>query len=399
MLDLEDFLGNDDHVFNTDDPEFKVDGDSNPQVIKEDGDEDPKEDPKADPDEEDGFELQDDPRKTEGDPKEGEDNKDKNKEGDDPAKSTPAVAPASEISLIETFLESYNVVGGELETADGAKVLFKDLTPEQQLSALNQIVGTDPTGLGKVTDEELQLIKTVRESKMTVTEFMTKSATEFSDMQAASQIYDAEEYKFETMNDDLIYSTYILANNPDVTEEILQQEIEHAKKSPLYASTVTALRNSFIENRETQRKAYTDKMVATRIEQAEKESVKYVNAAKTVSEIAGWPVSNDDKNILLESFMELDAAGKNKFITEVTENPETAFKAMWFLKYGEENFKKLDAYYKDQVKKVYAKGIEDGKAGKSVSSPRQSGIKPKEEEQTPSGEVSKARSLEEFINR
>lgn len=378
MLDLEDFLQANLDPVDTSNRDFNSApiGDEPVVVV-----------PEVVEDDEPGFDLENDPRFAE------------KPVVVEPVVVPPVVVPpvTTETSLIESFLERYNIVGGELETEKGEKVFYKDLTADQQLKVLGQIVDSSNSDLSSLNVEEKDLLKSVRESKLSINDYMIKSAQEFSDINSASQIYDAEGYKFETMGDDLIYSTYILSNNPDVTEEVLQEEVEHAKKSPLYASTVTGLRNSFIGQREAQRKIYTDSLIDTRVQEAKQQSIKYVNAARSLNEISGWPVTEDTKNELLESFVELDATGKSQFLKDM-ENPELAFKAIWFLKHGEDNFKKIDTYYKDQVQRVYAKGIEDGKAGKLVSTKRQSGVKTPDKNTNAPGVNKDDMSLEDFMH-
>lgn len=388
MLDLDDFLSNDEDGVDIDDRDFFIpdeskEDDNAAELAEEEKDE-------GEP----GFDLENDPRFD-------ENTEEDETPAEDPKVETPKVTPeipVADTSLIESFLERYNIIGGELETETGTKVLFKDLTADQQLNALGQVVDSANEELSGLNVEEKKLLTSVRESKLSVQEYMTQSAREFTDLEAASQIYDVPEYQFETMDADVIYSTYVLSNNPDVTEEILQQEVDYAKKSPLYESTVTALRNSFIDQRELQRKEYTEILVTSRIKEAEKQSVKYIDAARVVDDIAGWPVKDDIKNELLESFVELDATGKSKFVRDIVDNPEMAFKAMWFLKYGEDNFKKIDTYYKDQLQRVYAKGIEDGKSGKSTGSTRQSGIREKTANEKVPGTVGQKMTLEEFMH-
>src|ERR1035437_3507060 len=67
----------------------------------------------------------------------------------EPVVVPPVVVPpvTTETSLIESFLERYNIVGGELETEKGEKVFYKDLTADQQLKVLSQIVDSSNSDL------------------------------------------------------------------------------------------------------------------------------------------------------------------------------------------------------------------------------------------------------------
>lgn len=391
MLDLEDFLGNEEEFINTDDRDFTV-GDepaNTPEETSEASD---------DQQQEPGFDLENDPGFA--DTEEEEEQQGRDTGGQEPQNVQEDAGSAQtddQLSVVEAFLERYNIRGGELETESGEKVLFRNLTPEQQVRVLEQVVDSTGSDVAGLAPDEKYLINAVRESNLSVQDFMVLSAQEFSDMNKASGLYDVPEYQFEAMDNDLIYSTYILSNNPDITQEVLEQELEHAKKSPLYETTVSALRNSFIEQREVQKQAYLDQERENRIQEAVQQSARYVQAARSIDEVAGWPLDDDAKNSLLESFVELDGAGKSRFDREIVQDPGMALKAMWFLQNGEENFRRMDAYYKEQLRAAYNKGVEDSSSGKVAKSVRQTAVKEKNTAETPSKESDKKRTLEDFI--
>jgi len=301
--------------------------------------------------------------------------------------------------VIETFLERYNILGGLVETEDGKQVEFKSLTPEQQVSALAQIVdATRPQveeELG-LSEDEIDLLNKVRQSKLSINDFMVQSAQEYGEGQQVQTIFNAPEYQFEAMESDVIYLSYLKANSPESTEDELMDELNHAKQSKLYNTTVESLRASFIENRENYKVEYTNQQIGNRTAELNAMAPIYVSTARGISEVSGWPVSDDEKDEILADLIEPGAGGKNAFTREIAENPENAFKALWFLKHGDRMFVHLDNYYKNKMQEVYDKGLVDGDKGKKPATARVSAIKAKDTGGSPtnSGDM----SMQEFLD-
>lgn len=357
MITLDDYIDSDsDDVVDTNDRDFHNGG--NPP---EPGDGDDASD----------FELDDDPRKgpePTGDPEPADPGVD-----DDIASGV----DSDNGDFILKFLERYNIVGGMIDTSKG-EVEFSSLSDEDKLKALEQIVDStrpsieDEYGL---SEEELILLNSIRKSQMGVNDFLYKISQDIRTDEYVDSMFSTPEYRFEDMSNEDIYKAYLMANSPEATEETIGQELEYAKKSAIFDKTAETLRNSFISNRESQKQELLDKQNEARVQEAKSSVGKYIGAAKKVNEIDGWPVSDEVKNNVLESLVEVDQVGKSKFIREVVEDPENAFKAMWYLQNGAEYFERLDTYYKGELKKVYEKGIQDGKAGKSYTPGRVSGVK------------------------
>lgn len=400
LLTMDDFLGEDGDIIDTSDPDYSPGtGDPIPEEDEEPNQDPPKpetkdEEPLEPGDEEDPKPWEDDPE----DPRKKSDEEDPKPEDKEDPKEDDPKSEDEDFDIIEKFLERYNIVGGLIDTSEGEKA-FKDLTPEQQIKALEQIVDSTRPSVEEeyqLTDEELSLLNAVRTSKLSVNDFMQKSAQEFSAIQSAEALFNSEEYRFEDMDADRVYAAYIKANNPEISESALQDEVSTAKQSALYNTTVEALRKDFITNRDTEKQKHIDKINADKVETAKQEAVKYVDAAKKTDAIAGWPVSKEVKNSVLESFVEVDSVGKSEFVREVIENPDNAFKAMWYLKNGETYFNQLDKYYQARLQKVYEKGIQDGSEGKKPAAPgRKSGIKPKQNENPSPDDID---TVEDFIN-
>lgn len=366
-LSLDDWL-DDDEVINTDDPDFEYSS-GDPDTMYGDGNNNP-------------------PDYSDDSPSNGDDV--------DNGGTAPEVTEFSG-DVVEKFLERYGVIGGNLITDKGEK-RFSELTSEQQLKALEQVVdSTRPTieeDLG-LNDEETSLLNFIRQSKMSVQDFMIKSAQEYSENTKVSETFDAPEYRFEDMDKDVIYATYIRALTPDISDEDLISDLEHAKNSAIYDKTVENLRGNFISNREAQKEQHASTLAQERVKVAQATIKPIVDAAQGITEISGWPISDDIKNDLLGHMVEFDAAGKSDFIKSVVESPENAFKAMWYIKNGDKAFSDLDNYYKSKMQEIYAKGIEEGASGKGD---RRNAIKIKENNKSNIKYTSNVVDMDDFLN-
>jgi len=81
-----------------------------------------------------------------------------------------------------------------------------------------------------------------------------------------------------------------------------------------------------------------------------------VTVVQDINDIAGFKVSDEDKNNILHDLLETNEYGDSLFMEEVFSDPKTLFKAAWMYKNGEAYFDNLEQYYKKEIAKAYQNG-------------------------------------------
>lgn len=291
--------------------------------------------------------------KEEGSTASGKEGDIKVKEGDGAVKD----AEGDNKSAMELFLADYNLVDGLVPFKDGSKVHINDMSPEQQLEVLNHLAKSSRPSVEQEYDlstEEIDILNKMRKDHKTFDQLVKEEVEKrvLNDKVAEQFKGDVAYEKWEA---DKLYSEFLKRQDPDASEEDLKEQLEVAKKSPRYDKVVENIRAVMVEDREEKKNQFIQKEQQKDMAEIEADRTVLVTAATAINDIAGWQLTDDMRNEVLESLIEVDADGDSRFISEVLSDPERLFRVAWLDKYGEQMFEHLDDLWKKELKEIYKK--------------------------------------------
>ena len=259
----------------------------------------------------------------------------------------------TELTGVERFLSSYGVNGGIITFDDGETARFSDLSGDEQEEILNSLTKESvPTIEEKynLDEQEIQLLNTLRENDQSAEEFIN-NIVDFRLKSVIAQ-KDAQSIDFESMDDDAVFVRQLKDNDPEITDDAIASELDMAKQLSSFESTIGAIRNGYIaKQREAANVDMEDKNNAFNADlELQREHV--VQSVEGMTDIAGAPLSTDMKEYLLHDIMELNDNKDPILMEKIFSNPETMFKANWFLNYGEDYISNLNNYWKKEVSKA-----------------------------------------------
>lgn len=373
-IDYEDFWDEDEEETTPPNEDPKVTTDDDKSVTTDDDDEEEKEDKNK------VAEKSSDAEEEEEDES---DDKDKDEDPDDAADpETP------EPSVIEKFLEQFDVFNGQIEFEDGNTGNINDFDSKTQLEIVNEIVKQkNAESLDSVYNkEEQELIASIRSNKP-IEQVLNEMADEkVMKMQTQNELGTPVDY--ESMSTDEVFLNYLREQSPEATDEELQEDLDIAKSSRTYEKTAEVIKNSKITEQNQKFEEYENTQKEAKVNAFKEKAATIVNAARGIENIGGWKINDEEKNAVLGKLVEPDENGDSDFVKNVVNNPQKMFEAQWYLENGQKMFDQMNTYYKDQVKSQYEKGLKEGQAKKSTA-PKVTGTRvPKTDDGKPEAKTS-----------
>jgi len=268
--------------------------------------------------------------------------------------------PPAEVQLtgIESFLSGYGINGGMIEYEDGTSARFTDLGAEEQEEVLNSLVKTATPSVEEkynLDTDEIDLINAFRESGLNdVGEYLNNIV----DSRVSSYLTqrDAETLDFGSIENDDLYILHLKDKKPDMSNEEIASELNKAKELVTYDDTVGTIRDSYIlKQRAVNSGKQNEEMQAFNAE-VEMQREEVVSQVEDITDIAGAQLTDDIKEYLLHDIVELNDNNDPILMEKIFSDPETMFKANWFLNYGEDYISNLNEYWKKQVSLAHKKG-------------------------------------------
>jgi len=258
---------------------------------------------------------------------------------------------------IEQFLSKYGVVGGMITFEDGEAKHFNELSESEKFNVLQDLSSTTSPDLEAqygLDEEEVGLINWLREQNKPLQDSIEDLAQ--ARVEQILALNQSSSTDFQSMPDDAIMMRWLKENDPDSTEEDLAEELTRQKESKLYAKNVNRLRDQFTTQQQEQEKQIQAQQQQETFNMLEEQRSVIVNAVQEINEVAGFQVSDEDKNNILADLLETNEHGDSLFMEEVFSDPKTLFKAAWMYKNGETYLDNLEQYYKKAIAKAYADG-------------------------------------------
>lgn len=276
--------------------------------------------------------------------------------------------------IISEFLKSRGIediskIKYEGEDGEEEEIDWDTLDSSEKLSILNQLNSGSETDLD---DSELQLINTIRSSRMSPSEYLNyitqRGVDQYAQsLQGANQVYEIDQYSDEDL---FITDLITRMGRENITDDEAREALDRAKANEaLFKKQASAIRNEYkkIEDENRQYELYLEE---------QKRQEQYNQFAKSIqdqivgfNEFQGFELNMDqeDKEELYDFIVGFDEAG-NSILGKAMNDPSVLVKMAWFALHGEQMLDDISDYVKQQVTKVrkdsYNKGVEDARAGK-----------------------------------
>jgi hypothetical protein len=265
---------------------------------------------------------------------------------------------------IEQFLSGYGVQGGMITYEDGTSQKFDDLDPSEQANILSSLVSESAPSIEEkynLEDSEIDLLNTVRESGVSVDDFINNIVDHRVKTIAAQQQTMSEDYA--SMDDDTVFVKHYMANNPEATQDQIAEELVKARELTSFTSTAGTIRNAMVGEQSQAQAQTKSKEDALFNDELEAQRTQVVAAVEQLNDIAGARINDEMKEYLLHDIMELNDNKDPILMEKIFSTPESMFEASWFANYGKDYITNLNAYYKKEISKARKAGYEQATNG------------------------------------
>lgn len=229
---------------------------------------------------------------------------------------------------------------------------WDSLTKEEQINILADQREHQETN-NELAEDEIDLINTIRNSGMSVQDYMQTITPQINQLQETNQ--------FDAMSDEDLYAFDILnkVGNDNITDEELDAALEAAKANEtLFKKTVDGLRQQYNRLQEEQKQNIANQQQAAARQRYQAFANVVNNQIDNFNSFAGQPIqlSNQDKDNLSEFMLALDEDGSSA-LDKALQDPKLLTKAAFWLL----NEQELIAELQKQQQDVYTRGYNAGK--------------------------------------
>lgn len=229
---------------------------------------------------------------------------------------------------------------------------WDSLTKEEQINILADQREHQETN-NELAEDEIDLINTIRNSGMSVRDYMQTITPQINQPQETNQ--------FDAMSDEDLYAFDILnkVGNDNITDEELDAALEAAKANEtLFKKTVDGLRQQYNRLQEEQKQNIANQQQAAAQQRYQAFANVVNNQIDNFNSFAGQPIqlSNQDKDNLSEFMLALDEDGSSA-LGKALQDPKLLTKAAFWLL----NEQDLIAELQKQQQDAYTRGYNAGK--------------------------------------
>lgn len=239
----------------------------------------------------------------------------------------------------------------KFEDESGAIVerAWNTLSKEEQI---NILAGNEPVDDNQLSDDEIDLLNTIRNSGMDVKNYL-QSLTP----QAPTQ----SQYKVNELSDDDLYILDILekVGGDNITDEELTEALESAKKNEkLFQKTIEGLRTQYLQLEKDQEMKEANERAAKQQEQYDQFASSIMTQIRGLNSFAGQDLelSNEDVEELSAFMLDFDENGMSPFGKAMQDPALFTRAAFWLL-----NEDKIIEELTKQMQDTYTRGYENAK--------------------------------------
>lgn len=263
---------------------------------------------------------------------------------------------------------------------DASKIKFEDeqgnieerswdsLSNEEKLNILNTPVEQQEQVSDQLSDEEIQLLNSIRQSNLTPSQYLQQIQ--------GQQVVQEPQYKIDDLSDDELFLLDLESRVGELTDDMAAQALSNAKQNEeLFNKQVEGIRKEYKEREDYQLQQEQEELAQQQQEAYNQFQDTIINSIDQFNSIGNLDLNFDDsdKEELAQFMLSRDEAGNN-YLWQALQDPETLTRAAWFILNGEEAFNSISDYFINQIKLVsenqYKKGFEEGRNGKSPSRPQ-----------------------------
>ena len=249
---------------------------------------------------------------------------------------------------------------GNIEEKD-----WNSLSKEEKFNILNTPLEVVDNNQVDLSDEEIQLLNTIRQSNLTPSQYIEQFQPE-----------QEPQYKIDDLSDDEIYLLDLESRVGELTDEAAAQALASAKQDEeLYKKQVEGIRKEYKDREDFQLQQQEAEIESERQEAYNQFQDTVIQSIDNFNSVGNLDLNftDADKEELASFMLSRDEAGNN-YLWQALQDPETLVKAAWFILNGDEAFNNISDYFVNQIKLVsenqYKKGFEEGKNGKTPSRPQ-----------------------------
>jgi len=274
--------------------------------------------------------------------------------------------PTEDVPAIEQYLSQYGILGGMIQFEDGETKHFNDLSEVEKFNILRDLSETNAPSIEDkfgLDDQEITLLNYLRGQEVPINEALENLA-----QQRAAQILalqNSSSVDVASMDDDAVTMKWLKETDPEASEEDLAEELIRQKESKLYAKNVAKLREQFSAQQAAEVQAQQAAEQQEFMQELETQRSEIATVVSGIDEVAGFNVSDEDKNEILHDLLEINEYGDSLFMEQVFSDPKELFKAAWFYKKGDAILDNLEKYYKSEIAKAYQAGKSEAVNGLS----------------------------------
>lgn len=256
-------------------------------------------------------------------------------------------ATSTENPLLTELLKSKGISDSKIVLVDEndveKEVNFFELTLEQQLEILSaEEGGAAPVDL---QDSEQELIKYLRDNNLTVDQYLEAYKEQIVE-ELSSNVdpsYDIDAYTDEELFVLDLKAKYDLTDDECVKE--LEKELQDKE---LFNKKVTKLRSEYKELEDSYKEQQEQLFNSQREAEYNDFVDKMVGVAVETSDLYGFELDDDEKDVVLDYLLALDESGNSNFY-KALEDPKNLYRAAWFLSFGEQAFEALKNAYEAEI--------------------------------------------------
>jgi hypothetical protein len=261
----------------------------------------------------------------------------------------------------EKFLSQYGILGGMIKFEDGSEKHYESLDQDEQFNVLKSIAEGSKTPIEQEYDldsDEIELLNYIRDQRKPVNEVIQDILD--AQLQKIDAIRNINNEDYINMSKESIYLKWLQEADPEATEAELEESLDAAKKLKTFDKTTESLRNGFINEQDRFVQLQEAQMQQEQFRELESDRETIVNVVESIQHVAGWPVSDEQKNEILGSLLEVNSQGDSLFMERVFSDPEKLFKVAWLDAYGDSQFDIMADHYKNEISNAYKKGKNEG---------------------------------------
>lgn len=296
--------------------------------------------------------------------KEGDQEEEEEEKEDTEGKKKPEGNPDPELSGMEKFLSEYGIIGGMIPFEEGESKHFEELTDEEKFNVLSTLIESHAVPIEQkygLDQDEVNILNYFRSQEKPITEALDELVEKR--LQDIILERTAASTDYENMPSDAIYLKWLKENNPEASEEDLKEDLETAKKLKSFEKTVDGVKKIFVEKQAAEIAAQEAERKKSELAELEADRETIVKHVSQIDQIAGFTVTDIEKNEILSKLLEVNEHGDSLFMEEVFADPAKLFKAAWLYNKAEKMFDDMADYYKKELSKQYKKGREEALNG------------------------------------